>query len=98
MEDEQRESSPGCAHRRLYSVKMTNILGIPAYYHDNAAAQEERFFLTKTRFTVSQRGNCLLFEGGEVELAGVDYTVKSLIKLGRLCKTHLAYAPRDSVL
>src|SRR6185437_15016814 len=84
------------------------ILGISAFYHDSAAAllvdgriaaaaQEERFTRRKqdSGFPHLAIEYCLGEAG--IELTDVDYVVfyeKPLLKVDRLLKTYLAFAPR----
>jgi carbamoyltransferase len=88
--------------------RVTNILGISAFYHDSAAAllrngriiaavQEERFSRKKhdARFPRHAIQYCVTEAG--VALSEVDYVVfydKPLVKFERLLETYLAYAPR----
>ena len=89
-------------------TKISNILGISAYYHDSAAAllkdgevtaaaQQERFSRRKhdARFPGEAIRYCL--ETGNLRLHELDRIVfydKPLIKFERLLETYLSYAPR----
>lgn len=84
------------------------LLGISAHYHDSAAAiidsgkviaaaQEERFTRKKhdAGFPTRAVEYCLEQSGFELlELDGVVYYDKPLLKFERLLETYLAYAPR----
>ena len=84
------------------------ILGISAFYHDSAAclikdgeivaaAQEERFTRKKhdASFPKEAIKFCLEYAGVTVsELDYVSYYEKSSLKLDRLIKTYLMYAPK----
>lgn len=86
------------------------ILGISAFYHDSAAclvkdgeviaaAQEERFTRKKhdAAFPKEAIKYCLKFAGVSAsDLDYVSYYEKSSIKLDRLIKTYLMYAPKGS--
>lgn len=83
------------------------ILGISAFYHDSAAclvkdgeilaaAQEERFTRKKhdARFPANAINFCLESAGVSVsDLDYVTYYEKSSLKIDRLIKTYLMYAP-----
>jgi carbamoyltransferase len=84
------------------------LLGISAHYHDSAAAiidkgeiiaaaQEERFTRKKhdAGFPTHAVEYCLQESGYELlELDGIVYYDKPLLKFERLLETYLAYAPR----
>jgi carbamoyltransferase len=89
------------------AVKVSNILGISAYYHDSAAAllqdgdlvaaaQQERFSRKKhdARFPDEAIRYCL--EAENLQLDDIDRIVfydKPLIKFERLLETYMSYAP-----
>lgn len=87
--------------------KVSNILGISAFYHDSAAclvvdgdivaaAQEERFTRIKHdhNFPVNAARYCLREAGIEAgELDYVGFYDKPLLKFDRLLETYLDYAP-----
>ena len=89
------------------SAKLTNILGISAYYHDSAAAllqdgeliaaaQQERFSRKKhdARFPGQAISYCLDTAGLRVdELDRIVFYDKPLIKFERLLETYMSYAP-----
>jgi carbamoyltransferase len=89
------------------SAKVTNILGISAYYHDSAAAllqdgelvaaaQQERFSRKKhdARFPGQAISYCLDAAGLRLdELDRVVFYDKPLIKFERLLETYMSYAP-----
>jgi carbamoyltransferase len=84
------------------------ILGLSAFYHDSAAAlitdgrivaaaQEERFSRRKhdARFPLDAVRYCLdATKTSPAEIHSVVFYDKPLLKLERLIKTYLAYAPR----
>lgn len=90
------------------SNRKTNILGISAFYHDSAAclvqdgkivaaAQEERFTRRKhdPNFPREAIAYCLSEAG--ITKDQIDYVAfydKPLLKLERILKTFMAYAPR----
>ena len=89
------------------SARVSNILGISAYYHDSAAAlmkegelvaaaQQERFSRKKhdSRFPDEAIRYCLETENLRLdELDRIVFYDKPLIKFERLLETYLAYAP-----
>ena len=96
------------SQHELHLNKVTDILGISAFYHDSAAAlvrngeivaaaQEERFSRKRhdARFPGQAISYCLA-EGG-IKLEKLDFIVfydKPFIKFERLLETYLSFAPR----
>ena len=88
---------------------MTSILGISAYYHDSAAAliidgnivaaaQEERFTRKKQDSAFPKNAVQYCLEETSLKVSDINYVVfydDPLIKLDRLIKTYLAYAPKS---
>ena len=89
-------------------LKMTNILGISAFYHDSAAcilkdgkivaaAQEERF--TRKKHDPNYPYNAIEFvlKYSNLKLSEVDHVVffeKPFLKFERLLETYVAFAPK----
>src|SRR5215468_5666283 len=76
---------------------MAAILGISAFYHDSAAAQEERF--TRIKHDPAFPARAVAYCLGEAGLSpgDIDYVAfydKPLTKFERLLETYLAFAPR----
>ena len=88
--------------------KVTNILGLSAYYHDSAAclvrdgeivaaAQEERFTRKKADASFPRHAVAYCLEAGGLTAAGLDYVGfydKPLLKFERILETYLGVAPR----
>src|SRR5260370_30941118 len=84
------------------------VLGIPAFYHDSAAAliadgrivaaaQEERFTRKKFDADYPRYAIDYCLNAGGVALADVDYVAfydKPFLKFERLLETYLTYSPR----
>jgi len=100
----------GFSHRAiyLYSVLMTAILGISAFYHDSAAAlihdgdiiaaaQEERFSRKKHDASYPYNAVEYVLREAGISLADVDYVAfydKPFLKFERLLETYVAFAPK----
>ena len=92
----------------IYTILVSKILGISAFYHDSAAsilvdgkiiaaAQEERF--TRKKHDPSYPFNAVEFvlKFSKLSLKDIDYIVfyeKPFLKFERLLETYLAFAPR----
>ena len=88
--------------------KVTNILGLSAYYHDSAAclvrdgeivaaAQEERFTRKKADASFPRHAVAYCLEAGGLtptELDFVGFYDKPLLKFERILETYLGVAPR----
>ena len=75
---------------------MRHLLGISAYYHDSAAAQEERFSRRKNdeRFPQHAIEFCLRFAGLKPEqLDAAVFYDKPITKFARMLESYLAVAP-----
>jgi len=80
----------------MSSATSRKILSISAYYHDSAAAQQERFTRKKhdAGFPTEAIRYCL--EAGGLDLARINRVVfydKPLVKFERLLETYMSYAP-----
>ena len=88
--------------------KLTDILGISAFYHDSAAcliregeiiaaAQEERFTRKKHDPGFPHEAVRYCLKAGNISLTNLKYIVfydKPLVKFERLIETYLAFAPK----
>lgn len=98
--------SRGALH--IYSLLMTAILGISAFYHDSAAAlildgniiaaaQEERFTRKKHDASYPYHAVEYVLREAGLSLGDVDYVAfydKPFLKFERLLETYVAFAPR----
>ena len=92
----------------IYTILVTSILGISAFYHDSAAsliidgkiiaaAQEERFTRIKHDKSFPKNSINFVLNFAKINLSEVDYIVfyeKPFLKFERLLETYVGFAPK----
>jgi predicted NodU family carbamoyl transferase len=90
--------SPERIDLKMFSVsicRVSRILGISAYCHDSAAAQEERFTRRKHDHNFPKNAVDYCLREAKIQPEDLDYVAfydKPLLKFERLRETYLAFA------